>query len=249
MLKLLLLFRFYLYPIFEFISYKSFVFSKVFLPLYWRFFWATERQLEAIELGKKGTSLYESERAVLIEKILYRTCNPKILEVGFGYGQNMSVLVELLPKKNIHGIDFKENRVSETIDFFLNNNISEITIKQGDGRSLDFADSSFDVVFTSAVMLYLNHEDCKKMLSEMLRVSRARVVLLEQHREGASDLLLKGGVTGEDYYVRDYNQLIKEVLSEAKYPAIVKTHKVSNPRWQVESWKDIACVFVIDKGP
>lgn len=247
MLRYFLLLRYYLYPLCEYASYKSRVFSIYILPLFWRFFWYLERRLETIELGKKGTSLLGSERALLIQEVLYRLYNPRILEVGIGYGQNISVLVELLPQEHIYGIDLKQTRIEETRHFLSQHGISQVMLSEGDGRRLEFDNDSFDVVFTSAVMLYLTYADAKRMLSELLRVSRQRVVLLEQHRAQEKNLSLSGGVTGEDYYVRDYHMLISEVLSDLNMSAHLKMLNVPNPRWQVESWKDSACVFVIEK--
>ena len=248
MLQFLLVLRQLFYPIVSSIGVscvgrdRSSVLFSIY-KLYWRFFWYLEWRLEAIELSAKGTSISGSERAVLIESILFGLKNPKILEVGVGFGQNLAILCVLIPEKNLAAIDLDEKRVSATNEFLLDNNIKDVSVSVADATKLPFEDSSFEVVFTSAVFLYLSKEDAVSALLESLRVSKKRVVLLEQHIDGIEDREFEGGVVGGKYIIRDYLALINSLGLDLK----VEEKRIPNPRWGVEEWQKAARVFVIEK--
>lgn len=53
----------------------------------------------------------------------------------------------------------------------------ELALQVGDGRSLPYADGSFDVVHTSMVVHHLDPAEARRLFAEMARVSRLGVVL------------------------------------------------------------------------
>ncbi len=234
-----------LYPIIEGADDNSSRVKKNIADKYWQWFWHIEGKLETLELGVEGSSIRGSERAVLIETILAGTKRPNILEVGIGYGQNLAILSTVLPQQNLFGIDIDAERVTATQEYFKEHGLTNIEIKVADAQSLPYEDNVFDVVFSSAVFLYLSSEEAKQALKEMLRVSSSKkIVLLEQHLTSIEEVKLKVGVVEGDYYIRDYINLASSIDPTLN----VRELNIPNPRWAVENWKETSRVIVIEEG-
>ena len=91
-----------------------------------------------------------------------------VLDVGCGAGH---LLTELAMFREIRpfGVDV-------SLDRYV---FREIPAARFDGRSLPFAAGSFDVTVCCYVLHHLTPEHAKELLGEMVRVTRRRIVLLE----------------------------------------------------------------------
>jgi ubiquinone/menaquinone biosynthesis C-methylase UbiE len=88
----------------------------------------------------------------------------KILALGCGSGEEIELLLQKGARpENIIGID-----ISEKLIEFAENLYPEVELHVMDAENLDFADESFDIVYSSLVLHYL--EDWGKALSEIHRV-------------------------------------------------------------------------------
>jgi pseudaminic acid biosynthesis-associated methylase len=145
-----------------------------------------------------------------------------VLEVGCNLGWNLSYLARLGDYQLV-GIEPQADAVragQERGDRF--------TILEGNAFDLPFKDGSFDLVFTSGVLIHIHPRDLPRALAEMERVSRRFLLYVEydhptevelpyrghggalwkrDHRAAwlaaAPDLrLLRGGLWGRD---RDYD--------------------------------------------
>jgi ubiquinone/menaquinone biosynthesis C-methylase UbiE len=56
----------------------------------------------------------------------------------------------------------------------------------GDALKLPFRDAAFDVVMTSLFFHHLSNDDCVRVLAEMWRVSRGRVLVNDLHRHAVA---------------------------------------------------------------
>ena len=92
-----------------------------------------------------------------------------VLEVGCGYGRVLCELAARL-EVSITGIDFSPTQL-ETARRFLPRG-SRISLVLGRGERLPFADQSFDLVYTSAVILHNPPVTAEAIRREVLRVSR-----------------------------------------------------------------------------
>jgi SAM-dependent methyltransferase len=110
-----------------------------------------------------------------IEPFLARYAKPRILEIGSGYGFGLAFMVKaglnVIGVEPGSGLSF-EGRF-ETASSVLNaNNISPTKsyLRQAGAEQLPFADDSFDIVFSIAVLEHVT--DPRACLTEALRVVR-----------------------------------------------------------------------------
>ncbi len=205
------------------------------LNFFWSAYWRAQEKKEKAELGfSSKIPIRGSERATLIETLLSGD-DESFLEVGFGYGQNLHALRDLLGPKNIYALELNEERINATTSTLEDINFLKANIKK-----LPFTTKSVDVVFTSAVLLYLEPKEIEVALKELLRVAKKRVVLLEQSTE-SGELELEGGVVGGSYWVRNYVELL---TNESGVQKLVQT-KIKNPRWPIESWEAMGVVIEV----
>ena len=92
----------------------------------------------------------------------------KTLDLGCGIGETSRMLAQRVgPGGSVHGIDFDPALVESAQSLAEQSNI---TFAQGDAHALDFADASFDVVYTRFLLVHL--QDPQAALKEMIRVCK-----------------------------------------------------------------------------
>jgi arsenite methyltransferase len=98
-----------------------------------------------------------------------------ILEIGCGYGR---ASINLSKEKNLtcdryHGIDISESllrrllRFKEVYDFYPS---AEFNLICNSAESLPFEDNSVDLILSNAVLMHIEKEKIKKLMSEVTRV-------------------------------------------------------------------------------
>jgi len=110
----------------------------------------------------------------------------KILEVGTNVGSQLRVL-ESQGFKNLTGIEVQDYAVEEAKS--LSPNLNFVV---GSALNLPFEDNSFDLVFTSGVLIHINPKDLKKVLSEICRVSKRYVWGYEYYSENYDEIHYRG---------------------------------------------------------
>lgn len=128
------------------------------------------------QLSRQSLWLRESWMWLLEQRVLKKWTGPKrptALDVGCGPGFVMEGLWESL---EVHGIDIDPAAVADARDRGLD-------VREGDAHALPFDDGSFDLVYCSFLLLWV--EDPVKVLSEMTRVSRDWVACLAEPDLGA----------------------------------------------------------------
>jgi ubiquinone/menaquinone biosynthesis C-methylase UbiE len=110
-----------------------------------------------------------------------------ILEVGASRGYVLKEVKKEFPDKIIKGVDneYSFGGVSYDGVIAMGQELG-LDITFGDGRNLEFEDKSFDIVFCQAVLVMSLIEDFKKIISEMIRVAKKRVVIIDLHSEEKS---------------------------------------------------------------
>ena len=110
-------------------------------------------------------------------KILRHAITPpptSVLEVGCNVGRNLVALRNYLPK--VFGVDPNE-RVIENAKGALAG--IGVTVRVADAFDLPFDDNSFDMVFTSGVLIHIDPQDLGRATDEIMRVSARYVVCIE----------------------------------------------------------------------
>ena len=114
-----------------------------------------------------------------------------ILEIGCGYGANLVNLSEHLSEIRIAGVDVSAAAIAGAQSF---HSLSGADLRVHDlGKPLPFADYSFDVVLSDAVLMFFSDRRLPVLLKELLRVSRRGVVLHEYDAEGQGGSLYVEG--------------------------------------------------------
>jgi SAM-dependent methyltransferase len=92
-----------------------------------------------------------------------------ILEIGCGYGKLLKALRARLDVPLV-GIDFSPTQIEHARGFLAG--LPDIETLLARGEHLPFADDSFDLVVTSAVILHNPPASAEKIRHEILRVAR-----------------------------------------------------------------------------
>ncbi len=122
------------------------------------------------------------------------------LEVGCGFGPNLEVLHEADPTLALTGVDISIASITEGRTRFAERGLQAIQLLEGAADALPmFAERSVDVVFADAALMYVGPDKIEVALTEMLRVARRRIVLLE-----LNDGTTVAGRYTRDGWLRDY---------------------------------------------
>ncbi len=148
-------------------------------------------------------------------------CKPMtILEVGCGYGKQIANIRRIVGDVvQITGIDFSLSQLSLAQTHLRSDD--NVFLIHGSGDRLPFADHSFDLVLTSAVILHNPPEIADKIRQEVLRVARCWCV----HNEDTDTTYNRFGYdTAAWYQARGLNRVDSskipvEVFAESDDPA------------------------------
>jgi SAM-dependent methyltransferase len=125
--------------------------------------------------------LFGGTRAVLAElaPFLQPGADATLLDVGTGTGDIPERLVELAGRRGVRlqvfGLDGRAELVTATREWAAQGVC-------GDALSLPFADRSFDFVLASQIMHHFTPDDARRLVRELQRVARRRVVIADLRR-------------------------------------------------------------------
>jgi ubiquinone/menaquinone biosynthesis C-methylase UbiE len=125
------------------------------------------------QLRRQSIWLRDSIAWIMREKVLDGDRTKTALDVGCGPGFVMEVMEELA---DVRGVDIDEDMVMACRAHGLD-------VERASAFDLPFGDGSFDIVYCTFLMLWL--EDPISALAEMSRVSRDRVLCLAEPDFGA----------------------------------------------------------------
>ncbi|MBL7800694.1 MAG: class I SAM-dependent methyltransferase [Chitinophagales bacterium] len=100
-----------------------------------------------------------------------------ILEFGFGTAQNLILLKERKPEALVQGVDI-DPKIKSIAEYKLRKHSLEVPLHLYDGKTLPFADNSFDKVFSSLVFHQLDAENKLTCLKELYRVLKPDGMLI-----------------------------------------------------------------------
>jgi ubiquinone/menaquinone biosynthesis C-methylase UbiE len=110
-----------------------------------------------------------SERAQWLAERIARYRPDSILEVGCGYGKQLRALRGWLDVPLV-GVDFSTSQLEQARGYL--DGLDRIELVLASGWALPFADHSFDLVLTSAVILHNPPAAAERIRREVIRVSR-----------------------------------------------------------------------------
>lgn len=148
-------------------------------------YFETKWRRRGIASVRRGfSSLNHPHRAWLLDHFACFWPFHSVLEVGCGYGPNLQLLAKRFPGIQAQGIDVNPHSVSEGNRLVAEAGLWGVRLSLGKAHDLSaFGDGSVDLVFTDAVLYLVGPDRIEKALSEMQRVARRGLLLLELHRD------------------------------------------------------------------
>jgi ubiquinone/menaquinone biosynthesis C-methylase UbiE len=127
-------------------------------------------------------------------QLLEITEGEKILEIGFGTGEGIVELAQLVGKTGkIYGIDISERMYGITMQKVAKAGFPDrIDLRCSDAGQLPYHPNSFDAVFTSFTLELFDTPEIPKVLSECVRVMKnnGRLCVVAMSKTGSPGLML-----------------------------------------------------------
>lgn len=120
------------------------------------------------DMAIKITMPEKKFRSLLVEEISPKA-NERVLEFGFGTGQNLLLVHKANPNTKLEGLDI-DPKVKAIAEHKLAKNNIEIPLDLYDGQNFPYGDNQFDKVYSCLVFHQLDEETKLKSLSELYRV-------------------------------------------------------------------------------
>lgn len=177
-----------------------------------------------------------SHRAFLLEKIAAYSPFSTVLEIGCNCGPNLYLVAKKFPDAEIRGVDINPGAVKKGNELLAQEGISNVGLFIGKADELgQFQDKSFDIVVTDSLLMYIGPDKIKKVIEEMVRITRRALILLERHcfqteRKDQSGLGVYRYCAWERDYVALLSQFVpREQIHITKIPEGIWPE---SPRWQ-----------------
>ncbi len=139
-----------------------------------------------VAIARKEPELKKKWALQLVEALSpFATRNSSLLEVGVGEATTLAEVIKLLPLKQALGFDISWSRCYKGKSWLEESNV-KANLFVGDIFNIPLADESIDVLYTSH-SLEPNGGKEKEAISELCRVAKKAVVLVEPIFELASD--------------------------------------------------------------
>ena len=130
------------------------------------------------------------------------------LEVGCNVGANTRWLAELLGVEHVAGVDINASALEQAREA-----VPGADLRLAPARALPFADDSFDLVFTTGVLIHQPPDELDEVLDEIVRCSRQYVLCGEYAAPELKEVRYRG-VQGA-LFRNDFGRLYQE-----RFPAL-----------------------------
>ena len=135
-----------------------------------------------------------------IKTALKKTKPESLLEVGCGPGRLLKLYSEI---PEVWAVDISENMIRRAENVVSKYNLNNIKLSQMDASSLEFGDSTFELVLTSNVLLHIPYDIIERVVYEIIRVSKKYILCIEWSEDHVDKYTLthaeKGGCFHHDY--------------------------------------------------
>lgn len=223
-----------------------------------RIYWTLKFQhLKELLLGTKVRERWWADRSIaegcwnnrdhaskhyLVQKIASFSPFYSILEVGCASGPNLYLLAKRFPQAQIVGIDINPRAIQYGEAQFAQEGLSNVRLLVGKADELgQFRDRSFDIVFTNALLIYIGPDKIKKVLQQMLRITRRALVLMECHCFGYHKDPYGSGFYYGGNWLRDYAALLKQFVPQGR----IRISKIPEEVWPVQPWKEFGAIVEV----
>lgn len=168
--------------------------------------------LDGLYVKNYGISRREINQAFL--QAIPKTAS--FLEVGCNTG-NQLLLLDAMGYSNLSGVELQRYAVA-----LAQERLPQVPLSLGSALSLPYEDASFDVVFTSGVLIHISPDDLPRALDEIHRCSRAFIWGLEYFSSEAVEVRYRdqSGLLWKMDYARRYLEQFSdlELVREQRLP-------------------------------
>ena len=168
-------------------------------------------------------SVNHSHREMVLEALETIPDFKSVLEVGCNAGPNLDKIHQSYPSVKCTGIDVNNDAI-ETAE----KNIPFADVKVGNVLSLPFEDHTFDVVLADAVLMYVDANNIEMALSEMMRVCKKRLILIEWKSDKIE------GEIKNFHWARDYVSLLRQV----GWKGTIQSQELTEENWSTKTWSN-----------
>ena len=208
------------------------------------------KNYKILKRNKKNYKIFLKNIKNLNEKIKLKNIKT-ILDFGTGEGIKLPYLLRFNKSvKKIYACDISFNRLYYAKVFLkrrLNKReMSKLSLFCNKDFELPFKSNSIDVIFTSGVLENLSNKNMNKLLLELFRVTRKRLILIEPIKDKLSRLKQHQLNFNLNYYLKknkiNFNEYIWQRIDQkkTKYSMRVINKKIiyqNNPKFYLEDRK------------
>jgi len=150
-------------------------------------------------IGDVGENTTVQSMLAIIDEVEKRDGDFKsVLEVGAGEGRIIGALSNVFPNIKCYSDD-----INPELSAYVGKRFPNVEARVGEIIELPFADNEVELVFTHQVLQHVCPEEMEKAISELLRVAKKEVWLIEgydqQNDDGESNGILKHSAEGGTY--------------------------------------------------
>lgn len=149
-----------------------------------------------------------------------------VFEIGCNAGPNLARIHELYPNVRLAGIDASYHAARYADDL-----VPTAEIRVGSMYELPFDNKEFDVGLTDAVLLYADPKEALKALTELKRVTRLGLILVEWFSETDE--------VKDHHWARNYPEILKRFGYE-----MVEERRLTEADWPTKKWQEHGRLFV-----
>ena len=151
-----------------------------------------------------------------------------VLEVGCNCGTNLRVLREMgFSDTSLAGVDINADVIAKG-----KSELPAVNFQVADAINIPFPDYSFDCTFLDAVLIYIQPDDIEHVISEISRVTRKFLILVEWFDNNSIQ-----GVLKNNHWARNYEKLL------SKFGWEVTKRKISFEEWPNKNWAKYGYIF------
>lgn len=172
-------------------------------------------------------------RTLLINQFSNRAPFDRVLEIGCNTGANLYHLARSFPGAQLDGIDVSSKAIEAGIKMMADAGIQNVYLNVRKADELDiFDDKSIDIVLTDATLMYIGPDKIRKVLSEMIRISRKALVINEWQMVGVDSQRGSMSVYYYAHWIHDYISLLSEFVARDK----IRCSRVPPGIWNDVNW-------------
>lgn len=150
-----------------------------------------------------------------------------LLEVGCNAGGN---ILRIRDEFDISDLDLAGIDVNADSIQFIQEKLPDVLWRIGNAKNLPFHEEEYDVVLADAILMYADPEESKEILSEMNRVAKKAIIIVDWFSEKEE--------IKDQHWCRDYEKILKCYKLEV--------HKIKIKKWPTKSgnWERNGYIFV-----